>query len=406
MSQGWGLSGDRVETMATSTGQTGIYWVAGVLGLLGATGGLAYMLLQGETADEAIGPVMPEAVILEDLATGSDAADADSNVTEPGPVVPDFSNFRLQNGLALMAGTAEPGATLEILLDAESIAQADVSSGGQYTAIFDIPAAAVPRVLSFAARLGDGDPVPGARTIIIQPFGMADPVAEAPASDGADPVDVAASAIDETPAPDAIALSDRAPDTVGDAEIPTDTPLNDPAPGLVGASENPVEAEPAEIALSEPAPGTVGDTELPTESVAEAPDVAQRDTTGLQTALSERAPDTIGDVEPPTVTDTALSEADTATGDGELLVDTAPERSGIALSERAPDTIGDVEPPTVSDTALSEADTDGELLVDTAPESEITLSDRAPDRYCAERGGHRDRRWRTAIPLRSRRLPE
>ena len=355
MPRGWGLSGDRVETMATSTGPTGVYKVAGVLALLGATGGLAYVLLQGEAADDAAGPVMPEAVILEDLAAETETAEVDTVVT--APMVPDFSNFRLQNGLALMAGTAEPGAMLDILLDGESIAQAEVSGDGQYTAIFDIPPSAVPRVLSFATQLGDGDPVPGARTIIVQPFGMPDPApaAEVEAPDAATPGTAAV----ETPE-EAIALSDRAPDTIGDVEIPADRPeaaaaeiaLSDRAPDTVGDVDLPVETGPipSEVALSSPVPDATEVDEDAVETVVTAP----------QVALSERAPDTIGDIE--------------------VVVEPVPTSPQIALSDRAPDVVGDLPAdavPVAPETALS---TDATEDVETAPPSpQIALSDRTPD---------------------------
>ena len=323
MPRGWGLSGDRVETMATSTGSTGVYWVAGVLGLLGAAGGLAYVLLQGEAGEDATVPVMPESVILEDLTGGGEPAETGD--AAPEPIVPDFSNFRLQNGLALMAGTAEPGAMLDILLDGESIAQAEVSSAGQYTAIFDIPPSAMPRILSFATQLGDADPVHGARTIIVQPFGMPDPEPQAPeqvgqvdATDTQGDLDGDDATAAETPREevDAIALSDRAPDVIGDVEVPEVAP-----------------AAPV-IALSDRAPDVVGDVEVPSdivpESVVDAEVPLETTPPVAETALSDRAPDVIGDAEVPEV---------------------APAAPEIALSDRAPDVIGDAEVPEVAPSA-------------------------------------------------------
>ena len=345
--------------MATWTGSTGVYWVAGVLGLLGAAGGLAYVLLQGEAGEDATVPVMPEAVILEDLTDGAEPAEPED--AAPEPVVPDFSNFRLQNGLALMAGTAEPGATLDILLDGEILAQAEVSSAGQYTAIFDIPPSAMPRILSFTAQLGEADPVPGARTVIIQPFGMPEPEPQAPEQVAEVDVTETQGDLDGGDAETTIVLSDRAPDVIGDVEVPEAAPapviaLSDRAPDVIGDVEVPETAPAPVIALSDRAPDVIGDVEVP-ETAPAAPVIA----------LSDRAPDVIGDVEVPETAPAApviaLSDrAPDVIGDVEVPEETAPAAPVIALSDRAPDVIGDVEVPE-----------------ETAPAPVIALSDRAPD---------------------------
>ena len=162
--------------MAMSTGQTGLIWGAGVLALAGV-GILSFVLLR-EPAETGLEPNMPEAVIREDLAAAEPEAE-DAVEVEETEVTPQIDTFRLEDGNAVIAGFAEAGALVDVLLDGEVIAQAEADGAGNFFLFAEIEPSEVPRALTLRASVGDGEPVGGQETLIVAPQETPEPVVPA-----------------------------------------------------------------------------------------------------------------------------------------------------------------------------------------------------------------------------------
>ncbi len=319
--------------MATSSAaKTGILMVAAVLGI-GGLGGLAYVLLQRDAPDDAITPRMPEAVVRDDLT--ADEPEADATLSEPAetagnadapaaPRAPSFDTFRLEGGTAAIAGFAEAGATVDILLNGEPISQAAADASGNFFVFSDIAPADVPRTLTLIARLGDGEAIAGDRTIIIAPQAVAatdlaeasagpEPATEAGAAEG--PQELAL--LEEPPeGPDEAAVAAGTAQTAADTDIAAPITTAE-ASTEVATSETAEPAEATDIPSADvtpeaPAP-PVADADQPEIATEVAPETALRPSDTIEPQVEETvatAPEAaIPETEPAEVT----SEAGTST---------------------------------------------------------------------------------------------
>ena len=95
---------------------------------------------------------------------------------EAGPRLPTFDVVRVDGlGSALVAGIAERGKIVDILLDGAALVEASSGNDGRFVAFFDIPPSQQPRSLQLSVRMEDGALL-SAETILIAPFAL--PVAE------------------------------------------------------------------------------------------------------------------------------------------------------------------------------------------------------------------------------------
>lgn len=120
-------------------------------------------------------------------------AESDTEMSETAAQLsPAFDLVRIPpGGLTTVAGRAEPGATVSILVDGEEVTQTQTSAGGDFVALFDLPASGSAREMRLAS--GEGETrMESAESILIAPVSIA-PVAQqhGAASEGGD----------ETPAP-------------------------------------------------------------------------------------------------------------------------------------------------------------------------------------------------------------
>jgi nucleoid-associated protein YgaU len=84
-------------------------------------------------------------------------------------MVPAFDLVRIPPaGIATVAGRAEPGARVSILIDGEEVTQAEVSARGEFVALFDLPASDAPREMQLVSRFGSEESA-SAQTILISP---------------------------------------------------------------------------------------------------------------------------------------------------------------------------------------------------------------------------------------------
>lgn len=91
-------------------------------------------------------------------------------VPELAPVPPRFDVVRVDAaGLATIAGTAPPDATVSLRLDGGEIATAEADGAGQFAALVTLPPSDVPRLMGLVAVLADGTEVAGVETVAIGP---------------------------------------------------------------------------------------------------------------------------------------------------------------------------------------------------------------------------------------------
>jgi nucleoid-associated protein YgaU len=109
----------------------------------------------------------------QEVAAVSSQAEAPSPAPEPAPVAeagaapgaPSFDVVRVTpEGSALVAGRAEPGATVTIFAGDTPIAEAEVSPEGEFVTIFQTPPSATPQTLTLTAN-----DLPSETTVLILP---------------------------------------------------------------------------------------------------------------------------------------------------------------------------------------------------------------------------------------------
>jgi nucleoid-associated protein YgaU len=266
-----------------------------------------------DTAAVDSAPVQEPSVV-ETEKVAQSAAEPTSDTVEPAePVAPSFDLVRVEpTGDTVIAGKAEPGASVRLLADGEILAEAVADDAGKFVALFDLPPSAEPRSLSAESEGTGGETIASGGTILIAPTREAEPVETpqetelAAASEAAEPV------------------VDPAADITEDVVVEAEADIADAATG-------------EQVAAVEPAP------QQPSTQVQ----------TLAETALPP-APDT------PAVT----VEAEAGTVD----VETEPEAEPPAEAVASVDV---VEPETTDAPAIVLADEDGLKLLQPAPQPEL-----------------------------------
>lgn len=149
--------------------------------------------------------VVAGAVETDPLETASETAQPEEEEAPAKPSPPVVSTIRIdQIGNALLAGTAGPGATVQIVLGAEVLAEVRANAQGDFAALFDLAPSETARSLRVRVKLSDGSVVDAEDTILVAAVQPATP-----------PVTVAAEAEVETPSDQMAAL-----DVASDANEP------------------------------------------------------------------------------------------------------------------------------------------------------------------------------------------
>ena len=137
----------------------------------------AYFIGQGSDGAETATP----ANLAEVPAVATEAAPEPASAAEPSPVVeitraaPIFDTVRVEaDGTAVIAGQFDGGGAVELRLDGEVIERIEAGADGAFAAFLTIAPSDQPRVLSLVGD-PDGDAIEAAETVIIAPFGMAEP---------------------------------------------------------------------------------------------------------------------------------------------------------------------------------------------------------------------------------------
>ncbi|MEZ5913042.1 MAG: LysM peptidoglycan-binding domain-containing protein [Paracoccaceae bacterium] len=203
------------------------------------------------TAGEVEADATAEAVSPE---TGAEAA-------EPVSVKPGFDLVRVApDGQALVAGTAAPGARIEVMVDSTVAAETRSDSGGRFVAMFDLAPSEQPRVMSLRSNQGDQAPSLSEESVIVAPLpgpAATEPQPEAVAEGTAEPATTESGSADVAAggavAPEAVAEAGVAPETGDpDAAETAAADATEPPAESAAASEPEVAEAPAEP-VAEPA---------------------------------------------------------------------------------------------------------------------------------------------------------
>lgn len=201
----------------------------------------AYFIGQGSDGAETATP----ANLAEVPAVAAEAAPEPAPAAEPSPVVemtraaPIFDTVRVEaDGTAVIAGQFDGGGAVELRLDGEVIERIEAGADGAFAAFLTIAPSDQPRVLSLVGD-PDGEAIEAAETVIIAPFGMAEPeMAEGVAEEVA-AEDVVTEETAEVAVAEANTEVAEAPDTTEPAQVA------EPVVAAVEAATEETAAEPA-----------------------------------------------------------------------------------------------------------------------------------------------------------------
>lgn len=133
------------------------------------------------TAEPVAEPESSAATTTEESAS---AAQPEPEATAPATeaaapaAAPSFDTVRVDaNGSVLVAGRAEAGSVLKLVLDGTEVSRATADTAGAFATFFDIPPSDQPRSLSLIRLMPDGSEVAADATILIAPFAAPEPPA-------------------------------------------------------------------------------------------------------------------------------------------------------------------------------------------------------------------------------------
>ena len=202
-------------------------WLAGGVAAAGVVG-VAILATQDPRPEETA----PAAVAAIPAQADAPAA-ADEAATETAPALPRLTDLRIEpDGMSVLAGSAEGGETVAILIDGRETLRATASADGQFATVLVLDPSRDVRVLTLRAD-PDGKPRDSADSVMIAPTAVEEVVAEAVDEVAADPV-----AADEVGA-DVAAVADA-------AEMAEAVEVE--APQTADAAVAQADAEPAEVA--------------------------------------------------------------------------------------------------------------------------------------------------------------
>lgn len=260
--------------------------------------------------------------------TGQGAANQDTaaEAQAPAPLAaPTLSLFLAEaDGLTQVAGRAEPGSVVEVILDGTVIATLEPGADGSFAAFIELPPLSAPAALWLQASK-DGQTATSADQMLIQPVPQPAP---APA-----PVAVAAASPAAQPAPD---------------NSTSDTGASDTAPSDTATSGTATVQAPAATAAAEAAENMAAPAVASTKSEQTTTDIAAATATASESTSTAPAPEPAAEPaavpapEPAPATETAQAAAPMvlrANDEGVALVQAAPNAEPNTPATVALDTI-------------------------------------------------------------------
>jgi nucleoid-associated protein YgaU len=116
----------------------------------------------------ALAPVAKPAVESKEVPQKPVTGPAPDVLINPARPVLDLVRVDAQGG-AIVAGTAQPGATVRIRLGGETLQSVRADAKGSFVALLDLPTSAAPRPLVLEGISG-GEVVPSAESVLVMPF--------------------------------------------------------------------------------------------------------------------------------------------------------------------------------------------------------------------------------------------
>ena len=213
--------------MAVENGGSG---ASSNLAVLGGAAGAVVLVVAGYLIFQAMQGDMPAPVEVAEPAPVADSVTPEVTEVAPdpadpaAPVTPEFDVVRVDpNGEALVAGRAEPGAPVTIMVDGEEVASVEANASGEFVAMFSMEGDGDPKVVTLNA--GGEDVVASAENVIVTP--VAPPVADAatpsepvesadadPVADPDEPIETATAAETTDPVAPQVLLADETGITV------------------------------------------------------------------------------------------------------------------------------------------------------------------------------------------------
>lgn len=280
------------------------------------------------TAPETSPEAAPTSTAQALAPTDTTEAQAEVPTAQTAPLLPSFDVVRVEpNGSALVAGRAEPGAEVSVLVDGRTVASTKADPGAGFVAVFDLATSPNDRVMTLETELADGTKLASEVSVIVE--GVEPPRVLAQADTGVtEPATAEASPAATPPQPEPSPAAENAPDTAQDT-------APDAAPGTTTALSP---SEPQTAAPDAPAPDAVA----PATATAEpAPQMAP------QTAPESTA-DSAAPAQPQTATAAPVepAPAEPTTGASEPTAEQAPGDSERARPEATQPEAAQAESPT------------------------------------------------------------
>ncbi len=184
-----------------------------LLGGAAAAGG-GYLGWQMMRPDPAPPAAAVDEVAVADPAPAKPAPSAEAALPEPeaateteGVAQPVIDTWRVAaDGQAVVSGSAEPGATVEVMVDGIAVASGAATASGEFAILFTLAPNPKPSLMWLSMVLPDRDDVPSEQMVALGPVEGPEPAlaAEEPA-----PADDQVVAAAEPPAPPALLLSEE-----------------------------------------------------------------------------------------------------------------------------------------------------------------------------------------------------
>ncbi len=189
---------------------------------------IAEPLPEPEAEPEPEPEAVPEAVAEAEAPVPLPAPAEPETTLQPPPAegaAPAFDLVRIEpGGATVVAGTAAPGATVAVLLDAGTVAETSANARGEFVAMLDLPPSAAPRLLTLLSVAPDGTRATSREPVVLAP-------AAAPLAEGGEEV---ASASPEPAPPDPAGTAEPAPVAIRLGEEGAEV-LTPPAPAAAPA---------------------------------------------------------------------------------------------------------------------------------------------------------------------------
>ena len=159
-----------------------------------------------ETAPAALTAATPEPVV--EAAPEAVSEAKPETVAEPTPpVMPVIDTWRVNaEGEAVVSGSAEPGATVEIMVDGSAVAKGETTGSGEFAILFTLPPNPKPSLMWLSMNLPDKPAVASEEMVALGPI-EGPPLATVEADPA--PAETEVAAVEIPDAPPALLLSDK-----------------------------------------------------------------------------------------------------------------------------------------------------------------------------------------------------